>query len=147
DGSMGGVGASFSADGRRLAGASAEGAARVWDSTTGRPVTGWLRHPGWITHAELSPDGRLLVTTGQDRTARGWEGATGRCRARLKHRHAVRFATFSPDNRRVVTATGDFSTFHELIVPMSDAGKKGEARVWEADTGRPVTPPIPHEGV
>jgi WD40 repeat protein len=44
----------------------------------------------------------------------------------------VNLACFSPDGRRVLTAGGTI-------------GAAGEARVWDADTGRPVVPPMKHE--
>ncbi len=47
----------------------------------------------------------------------------------LHHHGAVYFAQFSPDGRRVVTASGD-----------------GTAQVWDADTGQPVAPPLRHKG-
>jgi eukaryotic-like serine/threonine-protein kinase len=47
----------------------------------------------------------------------------------LHHAGAVYFAQFSPDMRRVVTASGD-----------------GTAQVWDANTGQPVTPPLRHKG-
>jgi WD40 repeat protein/tetratricopeptide (TPR) repeat protein len=102
----------------------------------------------WVTHVEFSPDGRLLATTGQDKTARVWNAATGNRIAKMQHQHAVRWAAFSPDDRLLVTASGDLSAdLNDLYEPSSDPGRPGEARVWEAATGRPVTPPMHHEGV
>src|SRR5262249_27997237 len=51
-------GLSFSPDGRRLAGASRDGTARVWDAADGRPVH-TLKHPGVVFEARYSPDGKL----------------------------------------------------------------------------------------
>jgi WD40 repeat protein/tetratricopeptide (TPR) repeat protein len=45
------------------------------------------------------------------------------------HEGPVHYAEFSPDGRRVVTASED-----------------GSARVWNADTGDPETPPLEHDG-
>lgn len=47
----------------------------------------------------------------------------------LHHNGAVYFAQFSPDGRRVVTASGD-----------------GTAQIWDANTGHAVTPPLRHKG-
>src|SRR5581483_666451 len=57
-----------------------------------------------------------------------------------------RWAAFSPDGRRVVTGTGDFADNGELLFPLSDPKRAGEARVWDAATGRPLIPPLPHAG-
>jgi tetratricopeptide (TPR) repeat protein len=43
--------------------------------------------------------------------------------------------TFSPDGRLLVTAGG------------SAAGNKGEARVWDAQTGQQLTPPLLHQAI
>jgi tetratricopeptide (TPR) repeat protein len=50
----------------------------------------------------------------------------------MRHEGLVIHAAFSPDSRRVVTASRNL------------AEKHGEARVWDAATGRPVTPPMKH---
>jgi WD40 repeat protein len=47
----------------------------------------------------------------------------------LKHTLAVRSAEFSPDGKRIVTASSDKT-----------------ARVWDAQTGQPLTEPLTHEG-
>src|SRR5207237_93972 len=62
--------------------------------------------------------------------ARVWDAATGEpVTPPLKHGGEVHYASFSPDGRRVATASED-----------------GTARVWDAVTGEPVTPPLKHAG-
>ena len=46
----------------------------------------------------------------------------------MKHEKTVNHAAFSPDGRRVVTASDDQT-----------------ARVWDAATGQPIAPPMKHE--
>jgi WD40 repeat protein len=57
-----------------------------------------------------------------------WDAATGEAVGLpLKHHGAVEEASFSPDGRRVVTASADYT-----------------ARVWDAETGDPLTEPLRH---
>jgi WD40 repeat protein/serine/threonine protein kinase/Tfp pilus assembly protein PilF len=144
--------AAVSPDGSRLLTGAKNGVARIWQAAAGAPVGEALRHGGWVSHVEFSLDGRLVATASQDKTACVWDAATGKRIAEMKHEHAVRWAAFSPDGRRLVTAAGDFSGGYgndvaDLLAPTSDPRKLGEARVWEVATGRPITPPLQHEGV
>jgi WD40 repeat protein/serine/threonine protein kinase len=140
--------AALSPDGSRLVAGHTNGVARIWEAATGVPLGEPLRHGGWVSHLEFSPDGRLVATAGQDKTACTWDAATGKRIAQMEHAFAVRWAAFSPDGRHLVTAAGDFSSkLGDLWYPQSNPARPGEARVWEAVTGQPVTPLIHHEGV
>jgi hypothetical protein len=48
----------------------------------------------------------------------------------LQHSNTVEWAEFSPDGRRIVTASDDHT-----------------AQIWDAQTGAPVTPPLSHTDV
>jgi WD40 repeat protein/tetratricopeptide (TPR) repeat protein len=128
--------AAGSPDGGRLVTGGADGAARVWEVSTGRPLADPFPHREPVLAAAFSPDGgRLLTVTGsevadpeRESAAHLWDLGTGRG-LELVHRGQVLHAAFSPDGGQVVTAGADHA-----------------ARVWDAATGQPVTPPLRHRG-
>ena len=56
----------FSPDGTRLATASDDQTARVWDARSGTPVTPPLAHRSWVRAVAFSPDGTRLATASLD---------------------------------------------------------------------------------
>ena len=117
-------------DEKYLATASADGTARVWETTTGKEVGRIRQHNAFVRAVTFSPDGRYLATASLDNTARVWETTSGRpITPPLKHANGVVAAAFSPDGQYLATASWD-----------------NTARVWETSSGRPVTPPLPHNG-
>jgi tetratricopeptide (TPR) repeat protein len=120
--------AEFSPDGKRVATASYDGTAQIWDAQTGQPLTQPLRHGAEVLQCVFSPDGARVLTSSLDNTARVWDGQTGAPLTRpLVHKGEVFSAQFSPDGKDVVTASYDKT-----------------ARVWDARTGEALTPPLPH---
>ena len=100
--------ATFSPDGTRVATASQENAARVWDAATGRPMGPRPEHRGFIHMIAFSPDDILLLTAGDDRTARLWDAASGRSLGPpIEHDEPVWSVAFSPDGTRIVTGSSD----------------------------------------
>jgi WD40 repeat protein len=91
-----------------------------------------MKHIGMVFRANFSPNGKWIatVTGGEGALVKGaadlWEAKTGeRADRQFLHGDIVYGANFSPDGRRLVTASED-----------------GTARVWAVKSGRPVTPPI-----
>jgi WD40 repeat protein/Flp pilus assembly protein TadD/type II secretory pathway pseudopilin PulG/tRNA A-37 threonylcarbamoyl transferase component Bud32 len=123
-------------------------AARVWDLTTGKALTPPLIHTLPLDSGEFSPDGRrvLLVSARDADKGRAWlwEVATGKLATPpLEHPGPMRYAAFSPDGRLVVTTSVSPSQARTLYLSSLLPGKqKGEARVWDAKTGRLVCPPL-----
>jgi WD40 repeat protein len=116
------TGISFSPDGARLAGASADKTVRIWDAATGREEFPLRGHTSWVHSVCFSPDGKRLASASHDRTVRLWDATTGREEQALKlHTDDVRAACFSPDGKRLASASHD-----------------GTVRVWDAGTGQQI---------
>ena len=96
----------FSPDGSRIATASWDGSARIWNSRTGEPLTGPLRHGAEVRSVQFSPDGQRLVTCSGDHTARIWDARTGEALGvPMTHEGPVRFARFRSDGRQLMTVS------------------------------------------
>ncbi len=120
--------------------ASFDSTARVWEAQTGQPVTEPMKHGDSVNSAQFSPDGKRIVTTSDDRTARIWDAQTGQpVTEPIKPGGPVYTAQFSPDGKRIVTA-------QSLQINLREAGDY-TARVWDAQTGQPLTEPMTHHGI
>jgi WD40 repeat protein len=105
------------------------GTARIWEARTGRLVKS-LPHTGQVYTVEFSPDGRHVLTC-SDGGSFVWDVEKGAMLLELARQHSGGYyAAYSPDGSRFVTANWDRTI-----------------RVWEAETGRPVSPPMGHATV
>jgi WD40 repeat protein len=129
----------FSPDGRQILSVSNNGGIRLWEAATGKPIYQVKGIPGYAQSAFFSPDGRcfavlfatwntkLTYRDGQvkhytNRVVRLYETATGKPLTILRgHEDRVVAAAFSPDGKRLVTASWDHT-----------------ARIWEIATGKPL---------
>lgn len=122
--------AAFSPDGERIVTASAR-TAQLWEAkgSPEKPEKVLSGHDGGVVSASFSPSRTepFLVTASWDRTARLWDAVTGDPLRTLEHREGVRFAAFSPDGKRVLTASRD-----------------GAARIWNVADGQRVGEPLRH---
>lgn len=109
----------FSADGSRIATASWDRSAKVWDRD-GRLLVTLSGHAFTVNSASFSPDGKLIVTAGGDETARVWDAGSGRAIVSLLgHKGSVSFGRFSNDGRFVATV-----------------GKDRTIKVWSIPSGK-----------
>jgi WD40 repeat protein len=126
--------AQFSPDGKQLASASADKTVRVWDAQTGKHLLTLAGHTHGVAAVCYSPDGKRLASTAGDRvvgtvlpvalegTVRVWDAETGKQLLALTgHMATIWGACFSPDGRRLATASQD-----------------GTVRLWDAEQGQEV---------
>ena len=155
----------FSPDGTRVATASRDRTARVFDAATGAELAR-LPHSGPVTSVAFSPDGTRLATASRDGSARIFDAATGAELARLPHGGPVTSVAFSPDGTRVATASDDGSArifdaqlarlphggpvtsvaFSPDGTRVATASHDGSARIFDAATGAELAR-LPHDGI
>jgi WD40 repeat protein len=160
----------LSPDGRLVATAAADRTARVWDAVSGKPLTPPLHHGMRVVRIVFSADGRRLLTTTDNGIVRVWDLAPRGLAQPLPALTAPGPRALSPDGR--LLADGDkagwvevkdavtrkvargpwklpgavselaFSPDGRRVLATSESG----ARVWDAISGEPVTPMLPHTG-
>jgi len=114
------VSVAFLGTSHRVATASHDASARVYDALTGACLQVLAGHEGRLNRVVASPDGTMLATCSDDSTARLWDAATGACTATLGgHPGWVNDARFSGDGDVLVTVGGG-----------------GGALVWDLPPGR-----------
>ncbi len=120
----------FNHDGTRLATASHDGTARIWNPTTGEQLTQLDGHTGPVTSVAFNHDGTRLATASEDNSARVWDPTTGDQLTQLDgHTNSVTSVAFNHDGTRLATANQD-----------------GTARLWNPTTGDQLTQLDGHAG-
>ena len=122
----------FSSDGEFLASALGDGAVKVWNSRTGKPIrTLEHAHADSVFSVAFHRDGRHLASAGADRKVKVWDWTTrrnvftGPRRSDADHNRGTGYGVaFSPDGRRLA------------------AGSDGAVHVWDWETGQPALPPL-----
>ena len=97
--------ARYSPDGKQILTASADGLARLYDSST-RALARSFDHGAPVLDAAISPDGAKVLTGGADGTAKLWGADAGRLLATFRHGAPVRAASFDATGARMLTAGG-----------------------------------------
>jgi WD40 repeat protein/serine/threonine protein kinase len=155
----------LSPDGRRVAGGSEDGTARVWEADTGRLLRTLAGHRGPVFGLCFHPDGRTLTTVGLDGTVRVWDVDDQAAEPRVIRRPGVRFhcVAVGPDGARLAVGGSDggvrvwdTKTWEELPTLRGHGGdvlavrfgpnsallasgsRDRTARLWDAAAGKPV---------
>lgn len=150
----------FSSDGRRLASASHDDDAIVWDTADGRRVAILGEHDANVIDLAFSPDGKQLATASSDRTIRRWWTDTGERTRTLKgHLSRIESIAWAADGRTILSGSRDGTALvwdgglsdgpgvmrgHDREVDglaflpdsprMVSWSRDGSARLWDADT-------------
>ena len=109
----------FSRDGLRLVTSAQDGAARIWDTASGRDILTLRGHVDMVSAVTFNLDGSRVATTSWDGTARIWDAFTGQQLLELRgHTNGVTSIAFSVDGSRIATVSRD-----------------GTAKLWDSATG------------
>jgi WD40 repeat protein len=154
----------FDRAGERLASASYDGTARIWDVASGRELQVLRGHTIGISRVEFGAEhGAEVVTASDDETVRRWDPSTGELLATLPGTGNVRSLVRSPDGRTLAAGTEDGNIYlfsddlpeharvlrgHRMAVWSVAFDAKGErlvtgsfdrsAWVWDIATGLPL---------
>jgi WD40 repeat protein len=164
-------GISWSPDGTKLATASSDRTAKVWEVGTGRELLTLRGHRNVVNGIAWSLDGNRLATGSMDQMVGLWDLGTGGQLSTLRGLGIIYGIARSPDGSKLVTA-GDDKTAKVLdlntgLVLLTLRGHQGRvwgvawspdgsrlatasgdetAKVWEASTGRELLTLRGHEG-
>jgi WD40 repeat protein len=126
-------GVAFSPDGKRLATASADHTAKVWDTESGKELFTLRGHTNSVNGVAFSPDGKRLATASEDQTAKVWDAESGKELFTLRDSGPVYSVAFSPDGKRLATASKAFSPDGKRL---ATASADDTAKVWDAESGK-----------
>jgi len=120
----------YSPDGSRLATASYDGTAKVWDTLTGLELL--TLKTGSSDDIAFSPDGTQLATASiEDNGAKIWDASTGMLLITFSgHTGGVSRVAFDPDGTRIATASVD-----------------GTAKVWDVSNGKELFTLVGHADI
>lgn len=130
----------FRADSQIGFSASADGTVRIWNLQSGAALRQLHDyHPTAAVSVALSPDGLLGATAMFDGDIWLWDYATGRTLRKLRGHTEMPFAglLFTPDNRRLVSGSGDvFGHAKDTTVRVWDVASGKQCQIFDGHTDR-----------
>ena len=160
----------------RVATASDDGTAVIWDADTGEKIL-TLHHDDWVVAASWSPSGKRILTESNDGTVNVWDAEKGELQFSLNGHGEFPRSEWSPSGNRIVTSnhqesiafwdaesgehllsipSRDFCsdlTGCGLVSPWSPSDDKvvtrqddGTIEVWDAATGDQILSISGHDG-
>ena len=120
----------FSPEGTKLATASSDKTARLWDAATCQPLGAPMKHDKPVSAVAFSPDGTKLATASEDSTARLWDATTCQPLGSLMwHGDDVTTVAFGADGTKVITegARPGYGTQRRGKLEWSDASWWGRS--------------------
>ncbi len=122
---------SFSPDGKTILTQVDGRTARLWSTTTDRPIGQPMNHPDILGIVlKFSPDGKTVLTYSLDHALRLWDATVGTPVGQpMPSQDTDYIPTYSPDGKTVVAVTSD-----------------GTVRLWNVSTGRQIGNSMKHRG-
>ena len=119
-----------SSDSSLLVGVAQNGVVQLWDIETGQPVLEPFQHQGWVREAVFDSSNSQVLTASQDGTAQLWD-----IRMRV-----------SPQVSFPHSAGGGSASFNRTGSRVLMSVDRDTVQVCDAFTGKPIGPPLRHQG-
>jgi WD40 repeat protein len=149
---------SYSPNGQRLASASHDRTARVWDLQRGKCLLTFRGHGTRVHGIAFSPDGRRIASTGGEGVVRVWDASTGEEKLRLDGPHAEPGTLLYTPNlwsllpnlraNRVSLGCVVYSNDGKFLAAagLGELSSQRVAIVWDAHTGKHLRTMRGHKG-
>ena len=128
----------FSPDGSQLASSSFDFSFKLWNVADGKLLWDNQDHQETVVDIAFSHNGKLLASTSDDKTIKLWNVAERKLIRTMKVAEHVQAATFSPDDKRLMTGGRDkpmMGEFLQVIFGDSKFNPGVSARLWDVETG------------
>jgi WD40 repeat protein len=123
------MGVAWSPDGTKVATASYDTTAKIWDANNGTVLRTLRGHIRLVAGVAWSPDGTKVLTASYDSTAKVWDINTGAVLKTFRgHTREILSVAWSPDGTKIVTGSAD-----------------NTARIWDANNGTLLRTLTEHE--